>query len=469
MFCPNCGYKNEDFARFCEECGEALEQYWDEEPATQSADAAEAAVDSTGTVGAAPGVNVAQSTAAVHTAEPQPQRMQATPTQPLPASQPKQKGVNPAVIIAAGVAVFVVFVVLAVAVVLIVTKILKSNSNGAVAAGTETAIEETVAETVAGSESTDTVEAAAESESEPVIQNEAAQSETAYPYAGAWNEGNININTIDGVRYSIYINGLAESSEINGGEYVLTGYVRPDTGELICSGKRIDYDVTHSTVVTPVADGEISFYTEGGKTFLRSITDTKTVELSTGAGYTAPKDIYYLPLSVYGETGNSIILTSSELADSLIGGPLTLNKPLSVYESTYLVQQGGYNNTGLMAMDGDTVTSWQIEHDGYGEWIRWAYQGEISADVIKLNVGNWRSAELYQKNDRPSLIKLILYNEKQLKDYTMYIELPDLMTQHTIVLPQGFKATGAELYLLDVYKGSAYDDNCISEIQIMSR
>ena len=547
MFCPNCGHKNEDFAKFCEECGELLEQYW-EEPSVQAESAAEGSAS--GSIGAASAnVNAAYSEAPADEPKAEPQRMQtapiyaAAPGQPEPSAQavqaqtaasvstheaevphnrpqstpvqsadqipqpqlaaqapqsapqpqsaaqapqpqsapqaqqqPKKKGMNVAAIIAAGVVAFIVIAALAA---LLVTKLLGHLNAKDETVSTEVAIEETLAGGAEESESAEVAETVAESESETETEAEtaAAQSEAAYPYAGAWNDGNVNIATVDGVRYSVYINGwgIGGGSGVDGGEYALTAYVKPDTGELTCSGRRISYDAANNTVVSPVADGEISFYTADGRTYLKLGTDPNPIELSAGQSYTAPKDIYYLPQSIYGERGSGMIYAGSDAANALTGGALKFNKPLSVYESAYLVQQGGYNNTGLMAMDGDTVTSWQIEHDGNGAWVSWSYPNEISADVIRLNLGNWRNAELYQKNDRPSFIKLVLYNDKQLDangyraEYIIYAEIPDSMTQHSIILPEGFKATGADLYLLEAYKGSAYDDNCVSEIQVMSR
>jgi len=114
------------------------------------------------------------------------------------------------------------------------------------------------------------------------------------------------------------------------------------------------------------------------------------------------------------------------------------------------------------------VTDWKREtawvegkdDDGIGEWIKLEKDNPIKVSGIEINNGYLKSESIYKANNRVKTIKIEFSNgesiTKGLKD--------EFGANNLIEFDKPIETSYIKLTILDVYKGSKYNDTCISEI-----
>ncbi|MCD4694484.1 hypothetical protein K8R62_03960 [bacterium] len=154
------------------------------------------------------------------------------------------------------------------------------------------------------------------------------------------------------------------------------------------------------------------------------------------------------------------------------------------YSSSYL-KEGETNYYACKAFDGDQKTAWVegSEDGGVGEWISVPLErmsdiskfpdtclDDMCSKKIKINKFNifngfGESKELWEKNNRVKEIKIIFNDSKEI-----ILEIPDIYGYQTIDLPEEITTNRflAKVEILDVYKGSEYNDTAITEIRFLS-
>lgn len=133
----------------------------------------------------------------------------------------------------------------------------------------------------------------------------------------------------------------------------------------------------------------------------------------------------------------------------------------SAVSSSHLVQSDpSYNNEAKMAVDGDPITSWQegVTGDGVGEQIQLTYSA-AKIKYIDLKMGNWRRTDLYEKNDRPKSITIVLGGK------SFGLNFPDQQTDHYIAFTSPISAADLTMTIDAVYT-AVNADCCISEITL---
>ena len=139
--------------------------------------------------------------------------------------------------------------------------------------------------------------------------------------------------------------------------------------------------------------------------------------------------------------------------------------------SSYLIE----NEVGYYpykAIDGNEKTAWVegVDGSGIGEWISnifgglYLYSGR-NYEKIKIFNGFGENEELWQKNNRVKKLKIIYPNNQE-----HIVELEDIFGYQIIDLPEiiKLKENGyAKLEIMDVYKGTDFDDTAISEVRLL--
>ena len=138
--------------------------------------------------------------------------------------------------------------------------------------------------------------------------------------------------------------------------------------------------------------------------------------------------------------------------------------------SSYLVEdETGYYP--CRAVDGNEKTAWVegVDDSGVGEWISNLDSFYLSENMnyqkIKIFNGFGESEELWQKNNRVKKLKIIYPNNQE-----QIIELEDVFGYQIIDLPEiiKLKENGyVKLEIMDVYKGTDFDDTAISEVRLL--
>lgn len=126
-------------------------------------------------------------------------------------------------------------------------------------------------------------------------------------------------------------------------------------------------------------------------------------------------------------------------------------------------QSGNYTSTLLQ--DGKLDTAWAevAKENGIGEWIK--FHSSIDQDISGIEIinGYSKSNSTYTENNRVKRLRVEFSDrsslEKELKDNAM-LDLQKVEFGKTV------KTKYIKITILDVYRGSKYQDTCISEIRV---
>lgn len=126
-----------------------------------------------------------------------------------------------------------------------------------------------------------------------------------------------------------------------------------------------------------------------------------------------------------------------------------------------VVDQAGYDNSAMVAVDGLLETSWQegVDGNGEGQYLEIYLDGEHSVKYLVLNLGNWRSSDWFYDNNRPKSLTI------QVGEYTTTQEFPDGQIEQCIEFSQPVPASKVRLTINSVYEGRDWQDTCIAEVR----
>jgi hypothetical protein len=155
----------------------------------------------------------------------------------------------------------------------------------------------------------------------------------------------------------------------------------------------------------------------------------------TGTEFLAPKDkIWKMP-----QARVRAVVASSELVGS----------------------KSGTRYVASRVLDGDPYTAWEegAEGPGVGETLTVTLVGPMQVTGVDLIAGCGAKASAFKQNPRISRV------EVELSDGTKSTaDLKDVADFQTI--PISGKTTSIKLKVLDVFKGAAFEDGCISEVEV---
>ncbi len=137
--------------------------------------------------------------------------------------------------------------------------------------------------------------------------------------------------------------------------------------------------------------------------------------------------------------------------------------------SNYLHDKSGRDYSSYMAYDGQNETAWCVPNDGIGEWIKFYFEESSHPNytgimnVYQILIMNGLVADKYYGyNNRIKKMKVEFSNgEKRI------ITLKDGFKNYQ-VFTFNIKAHWVKLTILDIYKGSKYNDTCMSQIDFRS-
>ena len=130
--------------------------------------------------------------------------------------------------------------------------------------------------------------------------------------------------------------------------------------------------------------------------------------------------------------------------------------------TSFLIQKAHpeYDNSAKSLIDRDFITSWQdgLAGDGSGQQIVVAFDEERLIHYLEFKLGNWRTLEYYNKNNRPKDMVLTVDGTNFNLDFT------DAMIPHYVEFDHPVKAAKLTFTINSVYKGTEANDCCIAEI-----
>lgn len=163
------------------------------------------------------------------------------------------------------------------------------------------------------------------------------------------------------------------------------------------------------------------------------------------------------------KTKPSEITASVNLANSSLYSGMTKAKVSSCSASSVIQDNPTVDcNDATQMVDGKSDTSWQegVSGDGIGEWTQFILKKEYNVRYLTFKMGNWRDQERYNKNNRPKGICLKMGGQ------TYNLTFPDGKNEYMVELSDSLPVSDIYVEITSVYKGSEWDDTCISEMTV---
>lgn len=193
--------------------------------------------------------------------------------------------------------------------------------------------------------------------------------------------------------------------------------------------------------------------------------DTKLIEVEMSTDYDENIKVLYI-LEKFDNNKWKIVnqVNSSDSFDKEF-----TNKNWPYVKSSSYMQDNKFDYSPKQVIDGMWDTAWveAASGDGIGEWIEFKSDSEHKAVGIKLVNGYTKSKELYEKNNRVKKVKIEFSDGSSIiKDLQDVPPESGISTFQEIYFGRVVITSYIKLTILDVYKGSKYDDTCFSEIRV---
>ncbi len=152
--------------------------------------------------------------------------------------------------------------------------------------------------------------------------------------------------------------------------------------------------------------------------------------------------------------------------------------------ATSELKEGDYIYRAINTIDGDPATAWVegVGGSGINERIIFAIgpiyskePGSYLVEKIGIMNGLCKNSLLFYKNNRVKKARLVWYSHYEERperagdkanSHERIIELSDTMQMQFIQFDEPVRIYEFSLEILDVYRGSAYDDTCLSELKV---
>ena len=132
-------------------------------------------------------------------------------------------------------------------------------------------------------------------------------------------------------------------------------------------------------------------------------------------------------------------------------------------DATSTISQAGIDNTPHVLYDGSKDSSWQdgVDGPGIGESVTYHLDQVYKIKFLVLRLGNWYSSDdNYTMNNRPKTMTF------KIGEQSVQVTFPDEKKEFCVELSKDVEASEIKMTIDEVYKGTAYDDTCINEVDV---
>ncbi len=124
---------------------------------------------------------------------------------------------------------------------------------------------------------------------------------------------------------------------------------------------------------------------------------------------------------------------------------------------------GNYNQQNVWDKDPSTAWVEGDKGDGIGEWLDfWLYRKKQTINSISIINGYVKNETIYNANNRVKKVRIWANNGDS---YLFDLEDNNLQKQ-ILKLPKPINASTLKIIIVDIYKGSKYNDTSISEVEL---
>lgn len=163
------------------------------------------------------------------------------------------------------------------------------------------------------------------------------------------------------------------------------------------------------------------------------------------------------------EDENPVDITASLAATPSSMGSYT-KLGVQYASATSVVDQQGHDNSADMVLDGRDETSWQegVDGMGIGEGLTFEFDREYKLKYISFKLGNWRTVDYYQQNNRPKTLEIITDNS------VSTVTFPNSQEEYWVEFSEECPTSEIQIVIRDAYQGtsSKWNDTCIAGIEM---
>lgn len=136
--------------------------------------------------------------------------------------------------------------------------------------------------------------------------------------------------------------------------------------------------------------------------------------------------------------------------------------PVIAANSSSTIVQQGTTNDPILLFDGRDDTNWQEGVSGYGigESISFSFDSYYDVKFFGFKLGNWKTDDYYYGNAKPKTITFII------GDYVGQVTFDGDREVEWVELTESVNADSVTLFIDDVYRGTKWEDTCITEITV---
>ncbi len=186
------------------------------------------------------------------------------------------------------------------------------------------------------------------------------------------------------------------------------------------------------------------------------------LSLEVAGQVTKARELYTQALSQQGSTNIELLLAANRLG--LLSFKMIYSKQLSnIYavktSSSKLEENRLYSAYNLI--DGDPKTAWVPtgNKSGIGEWVQFSFDDPMQVNNLILTNGYAKSDVSFRENNRIKTAILQFDDGKNTK-----VILKD--TTKPQIIPVRKKTRTIRITISEVYKGTKYDDTCLSDVDL---
>jgi len=142
-------------------------------------------------------------------------------------------------------------------------------------------------------------------------------------------------------------------------------------------------------------------------------------------------------------------LFSTAPSDSASSQLIENNRPSDAYRAEHL-------------SDGKDSTCWAegAEGPGIGEWVQFGFDTPKPVKALKIIAGYPKTPAVFQANNRVKKV-MIVFSDGESQTAT----LADQKEFQRVLIDRDKPTRFVKLVIMEVYKGTKYDDTCVSEVE----
>ncbi len=170
------------------------------------------------------------------------------------------------------------------------------------------------------------------------------------------------------------------------------------------------------------------------------------------------------PMPVPTEPPHADVITNASAVASLSASYTRIGETqvTSATASSQIYQESGVQNPPIFLFDGDDQTNWQegVPGDGIGESVSFTFDQEYQVQALSLRLGNWKNEKYFMGNNRPKTLEITMNGQ------SWELTFPDTWQEFGVAFSAPVATADLSIKILEVYKGTSWEDTPISEVSV---